>query len=180
MPYIGFSSFAGDAGSNLDPGAMLGVLLGGRLSPMFSINGEMRVDILNFRSVPSSQNWDASEFDIGVSPLFHVQFPTGNGEFVAGPKLSYSAYQLTLKDSFGTKTYGESWHGWSTGFNAGVFFAVSRVMSIGGMVSYTYRKPTEFCPEDDFGVEHCESVSNSPTGDIPGENVFGFHAALLF
>jgi len=42
------------------------------------------------------------------------------------------------------------------------------------MVSYTFRKPTEVCPEDDFGVEQCQS------GDYAAENVLGFHAALLF
>jgi hypothetical protein len=33
--------------------------------------------------VPTTERWDGSEVEIGISPLFHMQFATG--EFVLGP-----------------------------------------------------------------------------------------------
>ncbi len=48
-------------------------------------------------------------------------------------------------------------------------------MSLGGMVSYTLRMPTEVCTRMDFStIEDCQS------GDYPSANVLGFHAAALF
>jgi hypothetical protein len=79
-----------------------------------------------------------------------------------------------VNDLNGIKTSGDTWTGWSAGFNAGVFFAVGRAMSLGGMFSFTVRNPTQECPEDSFGTEHCLS------GDYAAESVFGFHGALLF
>ena len=171
MPYIGFHCFAGDTGTFYKPGATLGVLLGGRVNPSFSINGELRIDVLNFKDVPSSQQWDATEFDFGISPLFHLQFPTGTGEFVIGPKLSIFGYEATFRDNNNFTTSNDRWSGWSAGFNAGVFFAVGRAMSLGGLMSFTSRNPTEKCPDNQFGVEQCVP------GDYPSENVFSFTGA---
>jgi hypothetical protein len=169
LPYVGFHTFAGDSGMYYRPGATLGVLLGGRLSPNFSLNGEMRIDILNFRDVPSSETWDASEYDLGASPLFHVQFP--GGEFLIGPKISYFEHQITFKDSSGFQTGRSTWHGWSTGFNTGFFFPVSRFMSLGGFFSYTWRNPTSVCSNDS---------SDCQSGDYAAENVFSFSFGALF
>ena len=150
------------------------MLLGGRLNPSFSINGEMRFDVLNFKDTPSTERWEATEFEIGLSPLFHAQFPAGNGEFVIGPRLAFAEYELQRKDLSGFNVGGDRWSGWSAGFNAGVFFALGRVMSLGGMLSFTSRNPTEECPQDINLTEHCVS------GDYASENVFAFTGALLF
>ena len=135
--------------------------------------GELRMDALNFKDMPVSQQWDASEFDFGISPLFHAQFPSGNGEFVIGPKLSLFAYQATIRDNVNFTTTTQHGSGWSAGLNAGVFFALGRVMSLGGLMSFTSRNKTEICP-DDQGIQPCMS------GDYPAENVLSFTGALLF
>ena len=175
MPYLGVATQTGEQGTRYSSGAIFGALIGGRLNRAFSLNGEFRIDFLDFKNVPSSQSWTGTELDIGFSPLFHAQFATG--EFVLGPKLSFFTHQESYRgvDINGfTTQYHVNWTGWSTGINAGVFFAVSRFMSLGGMVSYTLRMPTEVCTRTDFSIENCQS------GDYPSANVLGFHAAALF
>jgi hypothetical protein len=175
MPYLGVATQTGELGRRYSSGAIFGALIGGRLNQAFSLNGELRIDTLDFRNVPSTQAASGSELDIGFSPLFHAQF--ASGEFLIGPKLAFFTHQesYTGFDINGFYTeYHEDWTGWSTGVNAGVFFAVSRVMSLGGMVSYSLRLPTEVCTRTDFSVEDCQS------GDYPSVNVLGFHAAALF
>ena len=175
MPYLGLATQTGEQGIRYSSGAIFGALLGGRLNRAFSLNGEFRIDSLDFKNTPTYESPSGTELDIGVSPLFHAQFATG--EFLVGPKLSFFTHQERYIqndiNNFETNYY-VNWTGWSTGFNAGLFFAVSRFMSLGGMVSYTLRLPTEACTRTAFSTEVCES------GDYPSVNVLGFHAAALF
>jgi hypothetical protein len=176
MPYLGVATQTGEQGTRYSSGGIFGAIVGGRLNRAFSLNGELRLDSLDFRNVPSSASWSGTELDIGFSPLFHGQF--ASGEFVLGPKISFFTHQESFlgSDINGfTTQYHENWTGWSTGFNAGVFFAISRFASLGGVVSYTLRMPTEVCTRMDFSsFEDCQS------GDYPSANVLGFHAAALF
>ena len=112
-----------------------------------------------------------------LSPLFHAQFAAG--EFVIGPKLCFFTHQesYTGFDINGFYTeYHENWTGWSVGVNTGVFFAVSRFMSLGGMVSYTLRNADRGLHADGLLVD--SRIADS--GDYPSANVLGFHAAALF
>jgi len=174
LPYIGTESHTGSSGAAYNPGFIIGALIGGRLNPAFSLNGELRADILSLKGVPQNEKWEASEFDFAFSPLFHVQFPAG--EFVVGPKLGIFGYEE--RDSInGTETHKQTWSGVTYGVNAGVFLAVSRIMSLGGMLSYTVRDPSQVCDTDEtvaFPMEHCVS------DNYQAENVLGFHAAMLF
>src|SRR5262245_50240754 len=47
LPYIGINSFFGPGTDGLDPGLRLGAILGGSVSPFFSANGEITIDIMN-------------------------------------------------------------------------------------------------------------------------------------
>jgi hypothetical protein len=172
LPYLGVQSQAGDTGRPYRAGFMLGALLGGRINPAFSVNGELRIDTLNFANVPAGQHWEASEVDLAFSPLFHAPFPAG--EFVVGPKLGLFGQNATLRDDNSVTTTRGRASGLTAGVNAGVFFIVSRVMSLGGMLSFTIRDPAEVCATDASGLETCVSA------DYAAEKVFGFHAAALF
>ncbi len=172
MPYLGFVTFAGNSGALYEPGFMVGALVGGRLNPSFSLNAELRIDTVNFRNVPAGERWEANEFDLDFSPLFHVPFAAG--EFVVGPKLGFAGYQEHDTDG-GLETFSQHWSGLSVGFNAGVFFAVSRFMSLGGLLSFTARDPSEVCTKTLSQV-----VEDCRTADYQAEKVFGFHAAALF
>ena len=174
LPYIGVTTFAGqsNAPNPYGTGFALGTLVGGRLNPSFSLNGELRMDAINFRNVPSGEKWEAFEFDFDLSPLFHVPFATG--EMVVGPKLGFAGYDETDTMTNGLETFRQHWSGFSAGFNAGVFFAVSRVMSLGGMFSFTIRDPSQVCGTIAGQTEHCQ------TADFHSEKVFGFQAGALF
>ena len=174
LPYMGAESHTGQTGADYDAGFIIGTLIGGRLNPSFSLNGELRIDVLSLKGAPSGTKWQATEFDFAFSPLFHAQFPTG--EFVVEPKLGIFGYEEHDSTS-GLETRKQTWTGVTYGVNAGVFLAVSRFMSLGGMLSYTVRDPSDVCTTDEtvaFPTEHCTSAN------YRAENVLGFHAAALF
>jgi hypothetical protein len=161
LPYIGVHTHTGNTGEGLDPGLTIGALLGGRLNQSFSLNGELRIDFLNV------DNSDANivQADVAFSPLFHAPVsPTA--EFVVGPKIG--GYGLA-GDAAGVD-YSES--GLSAGFNAGMFFAVSPTTSLGGMLSFTIRDPSEVC-QSAAGYEYCLS------GSFPSYKVLSFNFGAL-
>jgi hypothetical protein len=169
--YTGFETHAGDTGRDWGPGFMLGGILGGRINPQFSINGELRFDILNPKNVNPGFDVTALELDLALSPLFHVPIP--NGEFIVGPKLGIFAQAVNVV--YQGANYGtESVSGYVAGINSGVFFDVSRSVAIGGMLSLSLRDPRRYCTTPDGGSESCIDV----TGDA--EKVIGFHGGILF
>ncbi|HEY7371278.1 MAG TPA: outer membrane beta-barrel protein [Polyangia bacterium] len=169
LPYIGTASHVGSNSADLGPGFMIGALLGGRLNPNFSINGELRVDVLNYKNLAPSDTRTATETDIAFSPLFHVQFPTG--EFVVGPKFGFFSYD---EDDSGSSNVTYTATGTTYGVNAGVFFALGRALSLGGMISYTVRDASQQCTTPSGGVKNCTD------GNYAAENVLGFHGGMLF
>jgi hypothetical protein len=169
--YTGFVTHTGTTGENFGPGFMLGGILGGRLNPQFSINGELRFDILNPKNVNAGYDVTALELDLALSPLFHVPFQ--NGEFIVGPKLGIFAQAVDV--AYGGQSVGtESLSGYVAGINSGVFFDVSRSVAIGGMLSLSVRDPRRYCETPTGGSESCVDV----TGD--SEKVIGFHGGVLF
>src|SRR4051812_49701208 len=100
--YTGFETHTGSTGQGLGPGFIIGGILGGRVNPQFSINGELRFDVLNPKNVNPGYDVTALELDLAVSPLFHVPF--GKGEFVVGPKLGIFAAANDIK--YGGASYG--------------------------------------------------------------------------
>jgi hypothetical protein len=171
LPYFGGAWHVGSSGADMGAGAMFGTLLGGRLNPMFSLNGELRIDIINFKNVPAFMTRDAAEFDFAFSPLFHVQFETG--EFVVGPKFGIFGFS-EQDNNYGIMTQEISSSGVTYGVNTGVFFALGRIMSLGGLVSYTVRDPSQVCQTPTGGAKMCVDAN------YPAENVLAFHASMLF
>ena len=171
MPYLGTASHVGANGSDLGPGFMIGALLGGRLNPNFSINGELRVDVLNYKNLAPGDTRSATESDIAFSPLFHVQFPSG--ELVIGPKFGFFSYDEN-DSTFGSANATYSASGTTYGVNAGVFVALGRAVSLGGMISYTVRDASQQCTTPANGSKNCTD------GNYAAEDVLGLHAAMLF
>jgi hypothetical protein len=169
--YTGFETHTGDTGRGLGPGFIIGGIMGGRINPNFSINGELRFDVLNPNNVSAGSDVTALELDLAVSPLFHV--PLGNAEFVVGPKLGiFAAAQNT---TYGGVDYGtDSASGYVVGVNSGFFFDVSRAVALGGMLSLSIRDPNRVCFTPAGGSESCIE------GNWASEKVIGFHGGVLF
>ena len=172
LPYLGISSLQGTTGENNGAGFLLGALLGGRINPMLSLNGEVRFDILNPKNVNSGYDVGEAEFALSFSPLFHAPFP--QGEFVIGPKLGIFGYALEAK--YGGQTVDKvSASGLELGANAGVFFNISPTVALGGILSFTVRDPSKVC-ETVYGyAEQCNDST-----DFDSQKVLGIHAGALF
>jgi hypothetical protein len=172
LPYIGISSIQNDTGIvDTGPGLMLGTLLGGRLNPMISLNGEIRFDIINVKNVNAGYDVGAAEFELAFSPLFHVPFP--QGDFVVGPKVGLFAFGLEAKYA-GQSVEKDSLSGPEIGANAGVFFNISTAVALGGMLSFTVRDPSTACQTIPPYAENCMDVN------ADSQKVLGFHAGALF
>ena len=169
LPYIGMNSFSGDGTSRLDPGLRLGAFLGGYATEVFSVNGEVTLDVMN----PNTPGVDSSEWmaDFTFSPLFHAR--SNSAEFVIGPKLGI--WTLSAHGSDGIETVDVDERGWTFGANAGAFFPVgSGATSLGMLVSWANLQPSHVCATVSGYGEQCTS---NISGDV---NVFAFTFAVLF
>jgi hypothetical protein len=175
MPYIGVNSYQGERAEGLGPGLRLGVLLGGRIAPTLSLNGEFLIDVVNIKEAAGQS---AASVEFAFSPLLHV--PSHNIEFVVGPKIGAYALAVSLGENNAyypgydaTLTYS----GVVIGLNAGLFAELNPSMAIGGLFSFSIRKPTQVCLKIDTAGEECGDVLNV---DEETDKVLGFNGALLF
>ena len=86
LPFVGAYSYQNVDRAAYRPGPRVGGLLGVRLLPWLSLNGEVTYD----KSwIPSVEGGPVSEafVDFALSPLFH--WTHGRGELVLGPELGY-------------------------------------------------------------------------------------------
>jgi hypothetical protein len=158
-PYLGISSFRGETADlgHRSVGARAGAILGFRLHPAFSLNGELSLDVLNFRDVPSGQKMGGGAFAFSASPLFHVFAPTV--ELVFGPRIGVWAEGITRKVNDLETTF--SANGFLMGLNGGLFFPVRRCLSIGGLVTLDTRLFSRTCTKNADGNDIC-SEDNLP------------------
>jgi hypothetical protein len=175
MPYLGIHSFVGDnaTADNTGPGMRLGVLLGGSVSPMFSINGELTIDFINSKNVQEGVDHNAFDFVLALSPLVHI--PAGNLEAVFGPILGLRG--ASTEDQAGGLTAKSRASGLTVGARAGAFVAVTPGASLGGFVTAEIRTVSKYCSTDPGFAEVC-STDSAVTG--PSDKVLGLNVAALF
>jgi hypothetical protein len=159
MPYIGLHIPVGQFGDNFGPGFRLGTLLGYHIDPLFSINGEFTVDVLNPKHVPSGVDTVSVIVDMNISPLLHLGTDSFQG-FV-GPKLG--AFGYSAKASGGGETAEENGQGLTYGLNVGFGIPVSNFL-VGGMFSFTGRHTLHFCQKLPDQDEEC-------TDDYQGDDL---------
>jgi hypothetical protein len=168
--YIGAQNYLGDSGNGLDTGFRLGALLGGRMSPQFSLNGELTIDVLNPSN--SSTNTTFVDLDLALSPLLHV--PAGNLELVVGPKLGFRSYAAQTTAVGGTSETTVT--GFTAGINAGAFVSLSPGgTQIGGLINLEARTASELCVKQTGFSDVCTSM-NMPSAS----KVLGITGAVLF
>jgi hypothetical protein len=157
MPYLGANIPVGDAGDSFDPGFRIGTILGGHVMPEVSLNGELAIDIMNPKNVPSGMSVTEVIVDVVFSPLFH--FGTDQIEGFVGPRLG--TFAMSASVSYQGTSMDGSVRGLAYGFNLGVAIPVGD-MAIGGLLSYTGRHATKVCSTISGEPEICDS---SPSGD---------------
>jgi hypothetical protein len=170
MPYLGAHSYRHAEAAAYDPGLRLGSLIGGRVSDIFSLNGEMTIDVASRNDVPSGIDYQEWNLNIAFSPL--VQIPAGGVELVFGPKLGLFFLNIEQSDSGSTAEVDVT--GWIAGVNAGLFFPVAPTTSLGLLVSYELMWAESACVRSAGLGEICESVSSDAA------KVLGLSGAAIF
>jgi hypothetical protein len=171
LPYLGVHSYQNQEASAYDPGARLGVLLGGRVGEVASLNGELSVNRSNVHGLPSTTRFEETNVVFAFSPLFHL--PAGAVELALGPKLGIFVIERSVSDT------GASLHlnvdGYALGANLGFFIPVSPLTSLGVLVSYDLLFADQACQTVASAAETCGSASDSNSF-----RVLGLTAAALF
>ncbi|MDB4980075.1 MAG: hypothetical protein JWM82_827 [Myxococcales bacterium] len=171
MFYLGAHHFFGDYGANrVDTGFRIGTILGGRLTPQISLNGEITLDVLNPKNVPPGLDVTGLDADIAFSPLFHV--PSGRMELVVGPKLGLRAAAAQTNGGVSTSS---STNGYTAGINAGLFGAVTPGTSLGALLNFEVRTHDESCVKVGDFPESCSTQNQGSA-----EKLLGITLAVLF
>jgi hypothetical protein len=169
LPFLGANSFRGDLGGSMDAGFRIGLLMGPQVSRYVSINGELVVDFLNFRGVPTGTDVTAADIDLGLSPLAHIP-ATERLEVVAGPSFGFWFRGMTASGSSmdATKTAV----GWVAGANLGAFAHLSRKSALGVLLSYSVRSPLSVCETGSSAPDNCDVATNFRYG-VLGTTIAG-------
>jgi hypothetical protein len=166
LPYLGVHSWQNSEAAGYEPGARFGVMLGGRLSDVWSLNGEMSFDISNVARPPSGIT-DYSEWtlDLAFSPMFQV--PAGSVEFALGPKFGIFVLENHGTDAGGAMASGQL-SGYLVGINVGLFVPLSPQTSLGVLLSYEQKWADHACVRVGGVAEQCGTVTGSHTAEILG------------
>jgi hypothetical protein len=171
MPLLGINAIEGMNGGNVDAGLRVGGLLGARIGSMFSINGELTLDTINVKNLAPGESFSSFNLVLTASPLFHVR--EGPVEVVLGPKFGFFGYAVSDTPAGGDTGNGHG-GGYVIGVNAGTFVAVSRSISLGGLVSFESQSYRQTCFTPPGAPESCRG---SPG---PADPVVGITGAMLF
>jgi hypothetical protein len=172
--FVGINAFAGESGKNIGPGFRLGGLLGFFASPMFSLNGELSLDVMNLDSNTFGANTTGVRASLSIAPLVHLPMsPTM--EVVLGPKLGVWDEELDYSDTNQTV----SGSGYLLGLNAGLFTRLGNNTYLGGLFSFENASVNKVCQNlNDGSGDQC--VSGSALGNPPSEKVLAFNLAGMF
>ncbi|HEY7374808.1 MAG TPA: hypothetical protein VIF57_21770 [Polyangia bacterium] len=171
LPYLGIHSYQNQEASAYDPGARFGVLLGGRIGDVASLNGELSINRSNVHGQPSTSRFEETNVVFAFSPLF--QLPAGPVELALGPKLGIFVIETSLSDP--TVALDQNMEGYVLGANLGLFFPVSPRTSLGVLLSYDLLFADRACQTITNAGETCSSVSDSNSF-----RMLGLTAAALF
>jgi hypothetical protein len=161
MGNLGFHSYQGTTGTGLGAGLRLGGLAGWFVTPEISLNGELSLDILNFKSdtAAAQANLSGVRVQLSVSPFYHLVLPIG-AELLFGPKLG--VWDTSLSD---TSDYSLSEKGYLFGLNAGMYFHIGP-LAAGGLLTIEDGVPTSSCVEYAGVEEYCGTVSSATSDKV--------------
>jgi len=161
-PTLGLGKLAGNGSSDWDLGVGLGVAVGGRLHPNFSLAGQASYEGMN-ADVPSGADVDVSAYmlQFRLVPAFH--FEQGSLDFSIGPTLGL--FFLNLSAESGGQEASGSIRGYQLGAITSLLFAINPSVSIGPYFSYARLWASETCEEAPGGSEQC---NGDPKNDDEG------------
>ncbi len=141
MPFLGLHSFQ-NSNSGTGPGLRVGGIAGARVSEQLSLNGELVYDLVNVSNVPSGANVSVYNFQFAVAPFFHAA-AAPNIDLLVGPKVGVFHFAESLSGSVGGYTLAGDGTvtGLVAGVNAGGFFRVSDLLSVGLLLNFDWEKP---------------------------------------
>jgi hypothetical protein len=164
LPYLGTHSPVGDAGKQYDLGLHTGILVGGRLSEFVSLNGDATLDWLNPTDTGGATDVSDILLSVAAAPLAHV--PVGIAELLIGPEFGWfyeeaeaTAPNFIIGGSSGTHLRVTA-HGYLLGVQAGALFSIRRSIGLGGLLGFSYRRPTQACLTIDNQPETCRGNTN--------------------
>jgi len=170
MPYLGLHSYQQQDATAYGPGLRFGTMLGGRVTDLFSLNGELSFDASRRGDVPAGVDYREWALGLTFSPM--VQIPAGSVELVLGPKLGL--FFINGEQSQAGYTAESSATGYIAGVNSGLFVPVTPTTSLGVLVSFGVMWFENACTRLSGGSEFCQSVSSSTA------KILGLTAAALF
>jgi hypothetical protein len=170
MPFVGIQSIQNE-NSGTGPGLRLGGLVGGRMSELFSFNGELLFDLANFNNVPAGLSESAYFLQFAAAPLLHLA-ASPTAEIVLGPKVGLFVEHFSASGSLGgayTLDASGNAEGLAVGANLGAFFRVSDDVSLGGLINFDYLRE-----------EWCSNSQGTCTVSGDGLKVISFTGAAQF
>lgn len=136
--------------ADYDPGLHLGLSLGARLTPLFSLHGQFHFNWLDAEDAPP--DWSAHQFSIAAAPLFHP-ISTPDLRLVIGPTLGWFFWDEE-GEVLGVELGGDA-RGWVLGGQLAVLIPLRWGATLGPIVTYTRLIPEEICGRA-FGTGSCD------------------------
>ena len=168
LPFLGIHSYQHKEASGYAPGLRLGTLLGGRLSDVVSLNGELTLDFSNPRADPATfQQW---AFRVAFNPM--IELRAGPVAFIVGAKVG--VFVLDTERASGDLVVSSELMGFSAGFDGGVFVPVSAHTSIGVLLSFDWAGANQGCLGAPAGGSSCGSPA------AHGAKLLGLSGGVLF
>jgi hypothetical protein len=169
MPTLGIGKPTGNGSDSFDYGLHGGVSVGGRLVPMLSLHGQLKLDWLSPDSPPGGES-SGYMAALQVAPLFHIATP--KIDFVVGPTLGFFFMSLST-EALNIEATADA-RGIQLGFQAALLITVSPTAAIGPFLDFSRQWATRLCTNLAGGsTEVCD---DSPENDDEGFLRFGVAA----
>lgn len=163
IPQLGIGEPTGKGSSGYGPGLGLAVALGERITPLFSLHGELGYDWLNFSDVPAGIDISGHVLHLLAAPAFHAA--SGQADLSLGPTLGFFQISNDLKASQLSSQASATAHGWQLGVRIMVLIAFNPSTSVGPYFSFARLWASKVCVASNGAAEICDdSPSNNDEG----------------
>ncbi|MEZ4437367.1 MAG: outer membrane beta-barrel protein [bacterium] len=154
IPMLGIADFENEDGdADYESGLALGVSIGGRLAPIFSLHGQLHYH----RFTDSTDDADGNIVSLQLAPLFHL-VDNRTLDLMVGPVFGFTR-QSVVFDGGVLDDYEASVTGPLVGLHAGLYFRLNETLSLGPTFQYSKIYASEACVEFN-GDRECREVDD--------------------